>query len=67
MGQILGYSGHEFAVGEIGQVFVDHIGGLDQAVDELVAWLHDGPRMATVSAVSESETDASAPDRFSTG
>lgn len=42
--------------------------GEEQAVDALIRWLHDGPRMAEVDGVRvEPADDEAAPGRFSTG
>ena len=37
------------------------------AVEKLLDWLHQGPRHAEVTAVSETETGCTEPQRFTTG
>ena len=41
--------------------------GDDAAIEELLRWLHKGPRMASVTGVAESDTNCSSPGTFSTG
>ena len=41
--------------------------GDDAAIEELSRWLHEGPRMASVAGVAESDTNCSCPGTFSTG
>ena len=41
--------------------------GDDSSIDQLVSWLHRGPRHASVIAVEEQDTTCTHPDRFSTG
>lgn len=41
--------------------------GDDAAIDQLQAWLHEGPPHASVSAVNERLTECTAPVRFTTG
>jgi acylphosphatase len=41
--------------------------GEPAAIDELAAWLKNGPRMATVTAVIVDAVEATASDRFVTG
>jgi len=38
-----------------------------RAVDQLAAWLHEGPERARVDAVERRDVDVAAPDRFTTG
>ena len=40
--------------------------GDDAAIDQLVDWLHQGPRNASVTAVEEQHTTCTHPDRFTT-
>ena len=60
----LGLNGHAINLQD-GSVEVRACGD-DQSVKDLVEWLHEGPRMASVSAVQEAETQCSSPDRFAT-
>ena len=41
--------------------------GADQFVNDLAEWLHEGPRMAAVSGVSESESQCEGPVAFTIG
>ena len=41
--------------------------GDDAAIEELSRWLHEGPRMASVAGVAESDTSCSSPGTFSIG
>jgi acylphosphatase len=41
--------------------------GDDGAIEQLVDWLHRGPRNASVTAVEEQDTTCTHPGRFSTG
>ena len=41
--------------------------GDEAAIEKLRDWLYQGPRNAEVSAVSETRTDCTHPDRFDTG
>jgi acylphosphatase len=41
--------------------------GSEESIQQLVAWLHQGPPMAAVSGVEEAAAVCTAPDRFTTG
>ncbi len=41
--------------------------GEPAAIDQLAAWLNDGPRMANVADVLSEDTDSTAPETFETG
>ena len=41
--------------------------GEPAAIDELTAWLKDGPRMASVTDVQAEDSDVEELDRFTTG
>jgi acylphosphatase len=61
----LGIHGHAVNLAD-GSVEVRACGS-SAAVDELEAWLHDGPRNAVVDSVTELDAACTKPDRFSTG
>ena len=61
----LGIRGHAINLAD-GSVEVRACGEAG-AVEQLHAWLHEGPRNASVTSVAESDTDCTSPDRFSTG
>ncbi len=61
----LGLKGHSINLPD-GSVEVRACGG-DAALDQLQAWLHEGPPQASVSAVNERLTECTAPARFTTG
>ena len=58
----LGLSGHAINLQD-GSVEVNVCGG-NVAVEDLLAWLANGPPMASVSAVDEIETACSQPEQF---
>lgn len=41
--------------------------GSDESLQELHAWLHIGPRMASVDDVAQSTVDCNAPETFTIG
>ena len=61
----LGVHGHAVNLAD-GSVEVRACGGA-AAVNELEAWLHQGPRNAVVDAVTEQDTVCTTPERFTTG
>ncbi|MDG2376611.1 MAG: acylphosphatase [Woeseiaceae bacterium] len=61
----LGLNGHSINLPD-GSVEVRACGD-DTAIDQLQAWLHEGPPHANVSAVNERLTACTAPARFNTG
>ena len=63
--EALRIDGHAINLGD-GSVEVRACGD-DSSVDQLVDWLHRGPRHASVTAVEEQNTTCTHPDRFSTG
>jgi len=61
----LGITGHAINLGN-GDVEVLACGE-SAAIDELAAWLENGPRMATVTSVTAQELDVTEPTGFVTG
>jgi len=41
--------------------------GSDTAIEQLQDWLHDGPRLAKVTSVTESPVECTQPKEFTTG
>ena len=61
----LGISGHAINLSDR-SVEVRACGDAD-AIESLENWLQQGPRLAEVTAVTETPTDCTQPERFTTG